>query len=276
MSFTIQTKKESACKNHKFCIFHHELSIEDLDNYILQIMFDETKLHQLFEPHTVFESKKRLNQLRKFIETEFKNNEEKILDREIEDKISTNKNPTYFSFFAEALLARLNIDYIDKNLVTGVISIKETIKDGKTGCDVCMFSDKNLVVGEAKFYETLDGGLTAIKEDSSFKSKLESYCNNIIVSDCEIILKDITGDIREMKMDEIKKLPFIFTGFILHTKNIRDIYDTHYEKIEMLKIDNMPKHFKVHLYHLPLKSKKELIFKVQRMALDLIVKLKNI
>jgi hypothetical protein len=250
--------------------------MEDLDHYILQIMFDNNKLHQLFEPHTAFEANKRLNQLRKFIETEYKNNEENIIDTEIKTKIEANKNPTYYSFFAEALLARLNIDYIDNNLITGVISIKETIKDGKTGSDVCMFSNTNLVIGEAKFYGTIDGGLKAIVEDSSFKSKLESYCNNIIVADCEIIIKGITGDVKEMKMDEIKKQSFIFTGFVLHTKNNSGNYDTHYDKIDTVKINDMPEHFKIHLYHLPIESKSELIFKAQRKALDLIVELKGL
>ena len=130
MSFNVQTKRESTCKNHKFCIYHHELSMDELDNYIIQIMFDEIKLHQLFEPHSVFNQKKRLNQLRRFIEVDFKNLEDKITDDEIKDRISKNTNPTYFSFFAEALLARLNIDYLDNQLVTGVISINETIKEG--------------------------------------------------------------------------------------------------------------------------------------------------
>lgn len=275
MSLTIQTKKESSCKNHRFCIYHHELSMEELNNFILQIMFDENKLHHLFEPNQPFESKKRLNQLRRFIETDYKNKEETITDGDIKDRIKDDANPSYFSFFAEALLARLNIDLIDNKLATGVISVTETIKDGKTGADVCMFSDESLVIGEAKFYGNLNGGLTAIIDDSSFKSKLESYCNNIIASDCEIIIKGITGDIKEKSAEEIKKMSIIFSGFVLHTKSVRDNYDTHYEKISSVAITGMPSQFKICLYHLPVKSKEELIFKVQRTALDLIVKLKS-
>lgn len=275
MSFIIQTKKESDCNNHKFCIYHHELSMEDLDTYILQLMFDENKLHQLFEPHSVFESKKRLNQLRRFIETDFKIKEEKITDGDIIDRIKGNTNPTYFSFFAEALLARLNIDYTDNKLVTGVISINETIKDGKTGADVCMFSDKSLVIGEAKFYSGLSGGLDAISNDSSFLSKLESYCNIIISSEIEIVLKEISGDIRQKTMEELKKMSFIFTGFVLHTKSVRNNYDTYYDKINEIIIENMPKQFHIVLFHLPIKSKEDLIFKIQRKALDLIIDLKT-
>ena len=237
-------------------------------------MFEETNLHQLFEPNTTFESKKRLNQLRRFIETDFKNKEEKITDKEIQDRIDANTNPSYFSFFAEALLARLNIDYIDHELITGVISITETIKTISTGADVCMFSNENLVIGEAKFYDGLNGGLNAIIDDSSFLSKLESYCNNVIATDNEIIIKDITGDVKNKTTEEIKKIPFIFTGFVLHTKNKKDNYETHYAKIENVVIKDMPSHFKIHLYHLPVNSKEKLIFKIQKTALSLIVGVK--
>ena len=138
-----------------------------------------------------------------------------------------------------------------------------------------MFSDKNLVIGEAKFYGGLSGGLYAITNDTSFLSKLESYCNIIISSEIEIILKEITGDIREKTMAEIKNIAFIFSGFVLHTKNMSDNYDTYYEKIKEIDIKNMPNHFHIVLYHLPVKSKEELIFKVQRKALDLIIELKS-
>jgi hypothetical protein len=275
MSLTIQIKKESSCKNHKFCIYHHTLSMDELDSYILQIMFDETNLHQLFEPNQAFEPQKRLNQLRRFIETGFKNREEEITNGDIKNRIKNNTNPSYFSFFAEALLARLNIDLIDNKLATGVISVTETIKDGKTGADVCMFSDESLVLGEAKFYGGLSRGLTSIIDDSSFKSKLESYCNKIIASDCEIIIKDITGDVKEKSAEEIKQMSFTFTGFVLHTKSMRDNYETHYEKISTVAITDMPSQFKICLYHLPVKSKEKLIFKVQRTALELIIKLKS-
>lgn len=275
MSFNIQTKRESNCKKHKFCIYHHELSMDELDNYIIQIMFDEIKLHQLFEPHSEFNSKKRINQLRRFIEVDFKNIEDIITDEDIIHRISKNINPTYFSFFAEALLARLNIDYLDNKLVTGVISINETIKDGKTGTDVCMFSDTSLVIGEAKFYKTLSGGFNSISNDSSFLSKLESYCNIIISSEIEIILKEIDGDVREKSANEIKKIPFFFTGFVLHTKNNNDNYDTYYDKINEIVVENMPNDFHIIIYHLPVKSKEELIFKIQRNAVNLIVDLKT-
>ena len=302
MTFTIQTKQESECKKRKFCIYHHELTLEDLDKYILKIMLeDEQKLNQLFEPNANFDPKKRIKQLQRFIATDFKNREGEIKDPEIKDDINgtktaeqeediqedtkedAKKNVKYYSFFAEALMARLNIDFLDNQLVTAVISTKDTIKDVATGADVCMVSDSHLVLGEAKFYSNstacdsgaLRRGVSAIITDESFASKLENYCNKVIDAD-EIILKGIDGNIKEKPAEEIKKLNFIFTGFVLHNAEKKEKnYNTQYKKIDNIQITNMPEHFEVHLYHLPIKDKWDLVFKAQRKALDLIIELKE-
>jgi hypothetical protein len=275
MSFTISTKKETTCKKHKFCIYHHHLSMEDLDKYIIEIMFDENKLNQLFQPFTNFNSEDRIFQLKRFIDNSFLNRESEVSDSEIETTIKNNTNKSYYSFFAEALLARLSIDYIDNKLITGVISVDDNVEAVGTGADVCMFSDENLVIGEAKFYGVLAGGVTSIIEDSSFESKLKSYIKKLTSMKEKIVLKDIEGNINEKTQDEIKKIPLIFTGFILHTKNKNDDYETYYNKISTSTITNFPDHYNLHLYHLPIKLKNELIFKVQRQALDFIIKLKS-
>ena len=276
MSFTIQTKRESICKKYKFCIYHHELSMENLDKYILQIMFDEFKLNQLFQPHTSINSENRIYQLKRFIDNSFINRENDVIDNEIKKIIEDNNNNSYYSFFAEALLARLSIDYIDSQLITGVVLIDDTIETIGTGADVCMFSDDNLVLGEAKFYGLLSGGVTSILEDKSFDSKLKSYIKKLTSIKGKIILKNIEGIINEKTQDEIKKIPLIFTGFILHTKSIKDEYEIHYDKITKFNTTNFPDHYHVHLYHLPIKLKNDLIYKVQRKALDLIIELKNV
>jgi len=276
MSLTIQTKKESKCKKYKFCIYHHELSLADLDVYILQIMFDETKLNQLFQPNSTLNIDDRINQLRRFIETKFINREKDVTVQEIEKAISENENNSYYSFFAEALLARLNIDWIDDKLITGVILVDDTIKTVSTGADVCMYSDENLVLGEAKFYNNLGGGLDSIITDKSFESKLESFINKLSKQKNSFFLKNIDGIINKKTQDEIKALPLIFTGFVLHTKSIKNNYDTHYEKVDAININNFEKHYQAHLYHLPIESKEELIFKAQKKALDLIIELEKL
>lgn len=270
MKFEIITKKESDCKKRKFCIYHHELTMEELNEYILQIMFDAEKLNNLFEPSTTLKSQNRKKQLRGFIEGEFKNREKEVKDEDIRKAIKDNTNPTYFAFFAEALLARLNIDYLDEKLMSGVLTYKTRITEGRTGADVCMFSENNLVIGEAKFYGDLAGGLKSIIEDKTFLSKLGSFCNHVVDADDEIILKGIDGDIRDKTFEEITKGTLILSGFVLHTKSVSENYNTHYNKIDNIKINNLPEHFQIHLYHLPINSKNELIYEVQKRALDLI------
>ena len=162
-------------------------------------------------------------------------------------------------------------------MITGVIAVNDNLTKISTGADVCMFSDKSLVLGEAKFYSALYGGVGKIIKDSSFRSKLEDYVKNILNSNSEIILKGITGELSEKTSDEIKKLPLVLSGFILHTieKNVIK-YETSYKLIDKVKITNFPSHYKIHLYHLPIESKKELIFKAQRKALDLIINVKEL
>jgi hypothetical protein len=249
--------------------------MDELDEYILKIIFDSNKLNYLFEPNTSLNINNRKKQLSGFIEGSFKNRENEVRDIDIKNAIEANTNPSYYAFFAEALLARLNIDYLDEKLISGVLSYGTRITEGRTGADVCMFSDTNLVLGEAKFYGKLSGGLKSIIEDKTFLSKLESFCNNIVDSEDEIVLKGIKGDVRNKTFDEIEKSTVILSGFILHTKSIQGNYDTHYNKIDDITIKKYPKHFQIHLYHLPINSKNELIYKAQKRAIDLIIGLNN-
>ena len=273
MSLNILNKKNSTCGKYNFSIYNHALTMNDLDQYILEVLYDENKLNHLFQKNIPISKKQRKLQLQKFLEDSFINREEDVVDDDIRGAIAFNKNETYYSFFAEALLARLNIDYIDNELITGVINVNENLTKVSTGADVCMFSETNLVLGEAKFYSSLNQGVHSIIKDTSFKSKLSDYIKNITSSDTEIILKGITGDICEKTAEEIKKLPLILSGFVLHTKNITNMYEKTYELIDRIEIDNFPTHYKIHLFHLPIESKNELIFKAQRKALDLIITL---
>lgn len=274
MSLIVTNKSKSKCSKYEFNIYEHSLSLADLDKYILEVLYDEEKLNYLFQKNTSLSGKDRIRQLKRFVETSFCNRESAVDDNEIKSSISSNINESYYSFFAEALLARLNIDYIDSTLVNGVISVSENLTKISTGADVCMFSDTHLVLGEAKFYGTFNKGVHSIIKDSSFKSKLEDYLKNIISSDSEIVLKGIDGNISEKTSEEIRKLPLILSGFVLHTQNKSDKYTSTYNLINKIAIKDFPSHYKIHLYHLPIESKDELIFKAQRKALDLIIELK--
>ena len=69
----------------------------------------------------------------------------------------------------------------------------------------------------------------------------------------------------------------ILSGFVLHTKEDPvSNYDKSYNLVEKIKIKELEAHYNVHLYHLPIESKNELIFKAQRKALDLIIDLKSL
>jgi hypothetical protein len=275
MKFNIKTKQESNCKKRKFCIYHHELTMGELDEYILQIMFDPDKLSYLFQLNAVYDDNDRINQLRRFVETDFYNRENDVSDNDIQKAILNNNNNSYYSFFAEALMARLNIDYIDRDLITAVISVDDTITTVGTGADACMLSDSFLVIGEAKFYDKIGGGVDSIIKDKSFNSKFDSFINKVIKQKSDIFLRNIDGVVNRKTKAEIGGLPIIFTGFVLHGESTRGDYTKHYDKIENIDIDNFPQQYEIHLYHLPVRSKLELIFKAQKRAIDLIIGLNN-
>ena len=277
MSLTITNKSKSKCSKYEFSIYEHKLSLVDLDNYILKVLYDENKLNYLFQKDIPLSGKDRVKQLQRFISSSFRNKEEEVLDNDIYADIELNSNlATYYSFFAEALLARLNIDFIDLDLVTAVLKIGDNIKITGNGADVCMFSKNNLVLGEAKFYGDLYNGAYKIVKDKSFISKLDDYISRINSTD-NITIKGINGDITILTEEEIKKISLILSGFVLHTQDLKiSNYNKAYNLVETIAIKDFPSHYKIHLYHLPIESKNELIFKAQRKALDLIIKEKGL
>lgn len=277
MSLTITNKTKSKCSKYEFSIYEHTLTLSDLDNYILDILYDEVKLNYLFQVNEPLSKGDRIKQLQRFIGNPFRNREEKVLDAEIKKNIDANNTKqSYYTFFAEALLARLNIDFIDNKLITGVLSIGDNISVTGHGADACMYSDDTLVLGEAKFYGELYGGAHKIISDKSFNSKLEDYISRINGSN-NLTIKGITGDITTKTEDEIKKMPLILTGFVLHTSETPStIYERSYKLVDKINIKDFPSHNRIHIYHLPIESKNDLIFKAQRKALDLIIKLKMI
>lgn len=273
MSLSIVNKSKSKCSKYEFSIYEHTLTLAELDNYILEILYDETKLNYLFQVNEPLKKEDRIKQLQRFIGNPFRNREEQVIDNDISKNIKDNENKqAYYTFFAEALLARLNIDFIDDKLITGVLKIGDNISVTGHGADACMYSDDVLVLGEAKFYSDLYGGAYKILTDKSFISKLEDFISRVNGAN-NIILKTITGDITTKTEDEIKKMPLILSGFVLHTKeDTMTKYDKSYKLVENININSFPIHYKINLYHLPIESKNELIFKAQRTALDLIIK----
>lgn len=277
MSLTITSKSKSKCSKYEFSIYDHTLTLSDLDSYIFNVLYDETKLNYLFQVHELLKREDRIKQLQRFIGNPFRNREEEVLDAEILKNIKDNEaKQSYYTFFAEALLARLNIDFIDNKLITGVLKIGDNISVTGHGADCCMYSDDILVLGEAKFYSNLYGGIYKIVNDKSFISKLEDYISHINGTN-NVIIKGINGDITTKTEAEIKKMPLILTGFVLHSQETpTSIYEKSYKLVDKIDIKDFPAHYKIHIYHLPIESKNDLIFKAQRIALDLIIKEKEL
>ncbi len=277
MSLTITNKSKSSCSKYEFSVYEHALTLTDLNDYILDILYDESKLNYLFQVDEPLKKEDRIKQLQRFIGNPFRNREEAVTDAEILKNISDNKGKqSYYTFFAEALLARLNIDFIDNTLVTGVLRVGDNISVTGHGADACMYSENNLILGEAKFYGKLYKGAYRIVNDNSFISKAEDYISRINGAN-SITIKGIDGDITTKTEDEIKKIALTLSGFVLHTHETPNTkYDTSYNLVNNIKIKDFPANYKIHLYHLPIESKKDLIFKAQRMAIDLIIKEKGL
>lgn len=277
MSLTIKNKSLSKCSKYEFNVYDHVLSLSDLDNYILETLYDEAKLNYLFQVDEPLKKEDRIKQLQRFIGNPFRNREENVLDSEILKNIEDNKHKqSYYTFFAEALMSRLNVDFINSKLITGVLKIGDNVSITGHGSDACMYCDDILVLGEAKFYGNLYGGCYKIIKDISFNSKLEDFISRLNGAS-NIILKGIYGDITTKTEDQIKEMPLKLTGFVLHTKEIPDTkYSKSYKLVDKIQIQDFPVHYKIHLYHLPIESKNDLIFKAQRSAIDLIIKEKAV
>lgn len=256
---------------YSFNIYNHKLSMDELDETISNILFDNKVLSYLF---TGFfeETGDKKKMLRRFIPVEFYLCEKEILKNfEIEKgKIieEMKKNNAYYSFFAEALMAYLNLIYLDNKLTFGVIAIDDTITDQHTGVDSCMYSDQSIILGEAKFYKSFNAGKNKIINDfndNSLMSKIKSLYTKTI--QLNIIIKNINETEEILTFEQFKKKNIILTGFILHNQNKK------YEYGSITNINNIEElnDYSIIFYHLPIQSKSELIIKIIKRALELIV-----
>ncbi len=62
MALTIENKSKSTCKKYNFSIYSHKLTMQNLDNHILEILYDENKLNYLFQKNSSFSKKDRIKQ----------------------------------------------------------------------------------------------------------------------------------------------------------------------------------------------------------------------
>lgn len=212
-------------------------------------------------------------------------------DNAIEEYIlnSMKRNVNFYSFFAEALLTVALKDIYNYDLTSAAVDINNTVIDGHTGADECLYDEKNevLVLGEAKFYKNFHDGLNKIITDftseNGFLNKLISFkkhCSNNIQSRSIILKKLNKTDIHLLTIEEFLSMNITYAGFVLHEhtgnlnkyvdNNFYDIYNISAEKIssniEKCLNKKIKTNHNVLLIHLPINSKKDLINKIIEIA----------
>ncbi len=253
---------------NKFNIYNYKLTLSQLNEYIVNSILNDRTLRYIFTGNIESKEYNYLEMLRKFIPEEYLYREKQVLNNWDEEKNIIkilSKNVGFYSFLAEALMSYLNYLYLDNELITGVLSVKNTLTDQRTGVDVCMISDKTLILGEAKFYKSFQSGKKQIIKDFSSKSlisKLKNFYRNY-----NFHIKKIDGITKNYTYDKFLNLNFILSGFILH--NTQSKYK--YNDIDNISIKSSICNYDVIFYHLPIYSKTELIELTIKKALELIV-----
>lgn len=269
MKFIICEKYSDSKK--KFCIYNHSLTMLELEKNISEMIFSEATLNYLFNGSykNIKKKETKLKMLRRFIPEDFINKEKnsllnwndsaKVIDEGI------NNNNGYYSFFSEALMAYLNYKYLDNKLAQGILILEDTLSDQHTGVDACMFSEDSIILGEAKFYGDFNSAKKKIIDDFSDK-KLNNKIKNLYRKSVQsrLKIKPLSNDIT---IETFKSQKIILCGFILHNQS--QSYE--YKDVNKIDIDQALNNYSVALYHLPINDKRELIHKIIKRAMEVIV-----
>lgn len=213
----------------------------------------------------------------------------------INERLRINHN--FYSFLAEGLLALVFRDIKGYKLTQSVIDVRDTIEDTKSGVDACLYDSTSsaIVLGEAKFYINLKAGLQKIINDftkeNSIVNKLESLKRSSVanVRTKKIIIRQLNcPDVYDINLNDFLNMQIIFAGFVLHEngdyingdyrnanklyKNINAKPDDIKKHVESLTKAKISSKYSIILFHLPIKSKSELIFKVIKKAYELLGK----
>lgn len=275
-----------------------EIGSEELDKALIQISLDSDNLFYLLNENN------KCDENLKRILASFSCSQNFKYDNEIIDYIDLNisRRKAFYSFLAEMLQTLLLKDVCKYNLITNVISYDFNPALTHQGPDSCLYSeeDKKIVLGEAKFIESCGECFRKIIDDFKGNSGLLGKLKTLSISawnkpETKQIMISKLGD-ESLKMISLKdflKNDLVFCGFALHNINGQkdkyfkpNFYDSYkidvdeivnhikelYNSENFKNIDDLGK-FKVIIFHLPIKSKRELIFKVikeaQKRYLDL-------
>lgn len=257
---------------NSFSIYNHKLNFSELNDVISKMLFDKCALNYIFTSEENRTDSDYVEMARRFIPEEFFQNEKQALENwDISKKIikgMIDSNHSFYSFYAEALMAYLNYKVLNYSLTMGVVNVDETLSDQKTGTDACMFSDGIIILGEAKFYKDFNAARDKIIEDFSSKSLFNKIRNLYRKSQKVVVhFKGINGMVKKIPFSDFLDYNIILSGFILH--NSKRTYS--YKEIDNITQVNGLKKYNVVFYHLPIESKEDLIYLIIKNALELII-----
>lgn len=269
-----------------------EIDFAKLQKYVSEIILDKENLEYIF-CDKISDKEDYYNMLKRFTP----NKKVENLEQFVKDELSKNVN--FYSFFAEALLPIILRDLYNYNLTSAVININDTLIDGHTGTDSCLYGkDDNIIVfGESKFYKDVNDGINCIiddfKNEQGFKNKIDKF-KRLIENNREsksIIIKQLNKtSLEEISYNEFLSLNIIYTGFVLHehlvqintyfnekfydkfivscediSKNLNTIFDVDKSKLQHI----------LYFFHLPVSNKSELIKMVIENAQGIMEDLRN-
>ena len=278
-NFIIYNKKEQKENKTTFGLLsveEIEIGSKELQKYISEIILNKSNLEFIF-CDKIEDIEDYFNMIKRFVP------DDEVVDIEAYVKDNLSKNFNFYSFLAEALLPLIFKDLFNYKLTSAVISINDSITDGHTGADSCMFDNDNnlLVLGESKFYQDVNAGFRAIitnlTEQDGFKNKISSFKRNIENNreSKAIIIKQLNrGSLSKLSFDEFLSMNILYSGFVLHDHKVKiDTYlkNDYYDKY-LISAENISKNIKdvfgidekklnhtILFVHLPIYDKKDLI-----------------
>lgn len=272
----------------KVSIHNIDLTLEDLDEYLLNICYQIDNLYYMFN-----EEDRTTENYTKFLKRFFPYELGNTISINDYVKNSMANNRSFYSFLAEGITSLILRDIYDLNLCMSAIDFSETLNDTRTGVDVCMYDENQnkIVIGESKFYSNMDNGIKAIIRDFTkprgFLNKLMSATRktNQNLSAKKIILQTVgSEETSDVTLSELLKNQLLFAGFVLHSSNTQDYskidYQKYISKISPLLINQNTNNItslsnsiniEVVMLHLPIKDKKELIIKFIETARNLYI-----
>ena len=289
--FTIYNKvfKNPKTDYGMLTINHIVIDPNKLESLIVEMIFDWNNLEFVFSKNHI-KGDERINILNRFLPA---TNIDETFDYDGYVKEELKKHTGFYSFLGEALMVIALKDIFGYQLSAAVLDVQDTIIDSHTGADGCLYDSKNnkLIIGEAKFRNSLNDCFDEIESnfttDSSIENKLNSFYNasRNNPNSKQIILQSLkTNDLKIVNFHDFLKMELIMCGFATHDSLIsteKYLKDGFYDRWGMTNetigenikkrysMDSAP-NYTLYMFHVPIKSKQELIVKVIKKAHELI------